>query len=162
MKLDKKLRSIYSWKIELQARTAGSAASVSASIPALFPLLVEILSARDWPEKKIKFTAKGSNQSWAMGRNLQHWQQEKLAGDKWGKLPSLQVWECLLIGVGGEPATNLTENLGMGVPKGWNGLPTHPCRLGNCACVQEGHRKCSMHVESMSAHCHMQYSCELL
>lgn len=111
-----------------------------------------------------------------------HNNRRKLAGDKWGKLPSLQVWwNVLLIGVGGERATNLTENHGRGEPKGWNGLPTHPCQLGTacaggpgespaergCCCSRASHRAWNIGSAPCVSNCSgvliaMQYSCELL
>lgn len=142
-KADNKLRSIYSWKMDRASGKNGSAAFLSGLFPSQPSSQFCPLFYQQGADKKISsLLPMGSNKFWAEGENLQHWQQQRTWQETDGENSHLcKCEDVLLIGVSGEPATYLTENLGMGEPEGWDGLSTHPCWLGNYAHVQEGSRR---------------------
>lgn len=87
--------------------------------PSLSPTLSTVLSARADQKKNIKFAAKESRSILGKGQKPSVLTVTgNLAGNKWGRLSQLcQSENVLLVGVSGEPAISLTENLGMGDPK---------------------------------------------
>lgn len=98
------------------------------------PHSVHSFISKGWPEKNIKFAAKESRSILGKGQKPSVLTVTgNLAGNKWGRLSQLCRSEnVLLVGVSGEPAISLTENLGMGEPKkGWAGLATRGGWLGN-------------------------------